>query len=209
MNLLPKDEIFYSLFIKSAKKVNESALILQQMMQDISNISSLEAKAKRVKEIEDECDKNTHEILSQLNKSFVTPLDREDIYLIAKELDEIVDYIEDAAYWIMSINVKEVRKEAETLCALIVKSGVEVQKIMEAMKDTKKIKELSLKIIEVNRLENEGDSEYRLGLRRLFTENIAPIDVLKWKEVFGLLENALDACEHVANTVEGVVMKHA
>lgn len=209
MNLLPKDDVFFKLFVISADKVHDSAVILQQMVQEISNAELIEAKVEEIKKIEIECDINTHEILFQLNKSFVTPLDREDIYQIATELDEITDNIEHAAYWLMAINVRKVRKEAKTLCDLIVMCSIEIQKIMGALKNTNHMKDLASKIIEVNRIENEGDTAYRNGLRRLFNEHVDSIEVIKWREVFIFLEKAMNASERVANTVEGVVMKHA
>lgn len=206
MNFLPKDDVFFKLFINSANNANTCAVLLKDIIQDSSDI---EAKAKKVKEIEEECDKNTHDILAQLNKSFVTPLDREDIYLIAKELDEIVDFIEEAAYWFVALGVKEVRSEAIILADLIIKSTRELQEVVQSLKNTKITKELHQKIVEVNRIENEGDGVFRQAVKTLFNQNMDPLEVIKWKEIFEFLENTLDACEDLANTIEGVIMKHA
>ena len=170
MNLLPKDDAFFKLFSKSADKAYDAAVILQQMTKEIDDIKKVEAGAKKIKEIEEENDKNTHDILQLLNHSFVTPLDREDIYLIAKDLDEILDIIEDASYFLMSINVNKIREEAATLCDLIVKGCIGVQKIMEALKNRKNIKDLASLIIEVNGFENEGDGVYRLAIKKLFAD---------------------------------------
>ena len=206
MALLPKDKIFFDLFINSANKVFESAVSLKQIVEDTTDI---ENKVKKVKEIEEECDQNTHDIFTQLNKAFVTPLDREDIYQIAKELDEIVDFVEEAAYLFVVFNVKEARSEALILVELIIKAAEEIKGIMANLKNKKDSKELSQRIIEINRIENEGDSIYRQAIKKLFSDKIETLEVVKWKEIFDFLENALDACEHLANTVEGVVMKHA
>ena len=206
MGLLPKDKIFFELFINSANKVSESAVSLKKIVEDITDV---ENKVKKIKEIEEECDKNTHEIFTQLNKSFVTPLDREDIYQIAKELDEIVDFIEEAAYLFVVFSIKEVRSEAPILVDLIIKAAEEIKGIMENLKHKKDGKELSQRIIEINRLENEGDGIYRQAVKKLFADKIETLEVIKWKEIFDFLESALDACEHLANTIEGVVMKHA
>ena len=207
MNLLPKDDVFFNLFINSGNNVYESAILLKEILDDTSDI---EAKVKIMKETEEECDKNTHNILSQLNKSFVTPLDREDIYQIAKELDEIVDCIEDVAHWLLVFNIREVRSEALILSNLIIDCAKEIQATMKILKNMKNPKELYQKIIEINRIENEGDSIFRDAVKKIFNEkDMETLEVIKWKNIFEYLENTLDACEDVANTIEGVVMKHA
>lgn len=205
MNFLPKDDMFFNLFINSANNIYEAAELFKQMMGDTSDIKS---KAEKLKTLEEKGDKNTHEIYTQLNKSFVTPLDREDIHQIAKELDNILDYIEDTAYWFSVFNVKEIKSEAIELSDLILKAVKEIQSIMNNMKNFKNTKELYKNIIEINRLENEGDLIFRSAVAKLFQEEMSPLEVIKWKDAFQMLENTLDICEDVANTIEGVIMKH-
>jgi len=207
MVIFPKDDTFFNLFVQSANKVYEGALLLKEI---VSNpLNDLEQKVNKMKEIEEQGDENTHVILSQLNKSFITPLDREDIYQIAKELDEILDYIEDTAHSILIFGIKSSRKEAITITELIIIAAKEIQNITEALKDTKNTKQLYKKIVEINRIENDGDTIFREAVTKLFAEETKPIEIIKWKEIFEFLENTLDSCEDLANTIEGVVMKHA
>lgn len=207
MVIFPKDDTFFNLFIQSANKVYEGALLLKEIVADPTK--DLRVKVKRMKEIEEEGDENTHLILSQLNKSFITPLDREDIYQIAKEIDEILDCIEDTAHSILIFGIKNCREEAITITELIISAAKEIQSMTEALKDTKNTKMLYKKIVEINRIENEGDLIYRGAVTKLFAEETKPIEIIKWKEIFEFLENTLDLSEDLANTIEGVVMKHA
>ncbi|MGE5328483.1 MAG: DUF47 domain-containing protein [Deltaproteobacteria bacterium] len=207
MVIFPKDDTFFNLFVQSANKVYEAAVLLKEIVAEPSQ--SLEEKVNKMKQIEEEGDENTHIILSQLNKSFITPLDREDIYQIAKEIDEILDYIEDTAHSIFIFGIKNSKQEAITITELIITAAKEIQYMTEALKDTKNTKQLYKKIVEINRIENEGDTIYREAVTKLFAEETKPIEIIKWKEIFEFLENTLDSCEDLANTIEGVVMKHA
>jgi len=207
MVIFPKDDTFFNLFIQSANKVYEAAVLLKEIITEPS--SDLDVKVNKMKKIEEEGDENTHIILSQLNKSFITPLDREDIYQIAKEIDEILDYIEDTAHSILIFGIKSSRNEAITITELIISAAKEIQNMTEALKDTKNTKQLYKKIVEINRIENEGDTIYRQAVTKLFSEETKPVEIIKWKEIFEFLENTLDSCEDLANTIEGVVMKHA
>lgn len=207
MVIFPKDDTFFNLFVKSAGKVCEAAILLKEIISEPSD--NLHEKVKKMKTIEEEGDENTHAILSQLNKSFITPLDREDIYQIAKEIDEILDYIEDTAHSILIFGIKNPRKEAGTIADLIISASREIQSMAEALKDTKNTKQLYKKIVEINRIENDGDTIFREAVTKLFAEETKPVEIIKWKEIFEFLENTLDSCEDLANTIEGVVMKHA
>jgi len=207
MAIFPKDDTFFNLFIQSASKVYEAAILLKEIISDPSG--NLDEKVKKMKDIEEQGDGNTHTILSQLNKSFITPLDREDIYQIAKEIDEILDYIEDTAHSILIFGIKHSRQEAITITDLIISAAKEIQNMTEALKDTKNTKQLYKKIVEINRIENDGDTIYRQAVTKLFAEETKPVEIIIWKEIFEFLENTLDSCEDLANTIEGVVMKHA
>jgi len=207
MAIFPKDETFFNLFIQSAGKVYEAAVLLKEIISNPSD--NLDEKVKKMKDIEEQGDGNTHTILSQLNKSFITPLDREDIYQIAKEIDEILDYIEDTAHSILIFGIKKSRQEAVTITDLIILAAKEIQNMTEALKDTKNTKQLYKKIVEINRIENDGDTIYRQAVTKLFAEETKPVEIIIWKEIFEFLENTLDSCEDLANTIEGVVMKHA
>jgi len=204
--LSPKDDKFYDLFIGFAKDTLEVSERLRDFVYDLS---SPEAKHDKIKKLEQKCDKNLHQIMTELNKTFITPIDREDIYTISKQTDDIVDNIEATASRFVIFNVSEATPEAKKLADLIVEGAKQFIFLMEELKVVQKSHKLLPVIVEINRLEEECDEIYRKAMRRLFTENFAVIDVIKWRELYEHLENTLDAMEDVANTVEGIVMKHA
>lgn len=204
--ITPKEEIFFDLFVETAKNTCRSAEMLEELM---VNYVSVNDKIKQIEELEHECDQNVHNILKQLNKSFITPIDREDIHAIAKEMDNITDAIESTAHRFRMFNVGSIREDAKKVASLIVQCTKELTGVMEEMKNMKTSTELEKKIIEVNRIENVGDEIYRDAIAQLFVAEKDAIEVVKWKEIYEYLENTLDACEDVANLVEGVVMKHA
>lgn len=201
-----KEELFFDLFVETAEFACLAATKLNALIHDFTNVDE---KIQEIKTIEHECDQVFHNIMNQLNKSFVTPIDREDINLIAGELDNITDTIEDIAHSFRMFNIQSIRDEAKVMVSLIEKGTVELKTIMVELKNMKHSQLLGPKIIEVNRLENEGDDIYRSAMTALFANESDTMEVIKWKQVYELLENSLDACEELANTVEGVVMKHA
>jgi uncharacterized protein len=204
--LTPKEDKFYDSFIESAITIHEASVMLADL---IKNYTDVESKVKNIEEMEHKGDKQVHDILQQLNKTFITPIDREDIYLIAKQMDEIMDFIEATAHRFIMFNVKKVEPNALVLADLIVNCCKELISLMEELKNVKKSKKLSEKIIEINRIEDEGDRIFRGAVTALFNEDTPALHVIKWREIYDFIEQTLDACEDVANTVEGVVMKHA
>lgn len=204
-NIAPKEDKFYKLFIDYSQIIYNSAEKLKDFMYDLSNS---EEKLKQIKDLEHQADKQLHEIIAQLNISFITPIDREDIYDIAKVMDDIVDNIESSASRFVMFNVSEATEEAKTLCDMIVQSTKEMITLMEEFKHMNKSKKIKDQIIEINRIEELGDTASRQAIRKLFTGEIPVIDVIKWREIYEFLENTLDSCETVANMVEGVVMKN-
>ncbi|HEY5583047.1 MAG TPA: DUF47 family protein [Ruminiclostridium sp.] len=201
-----KEELFFDYFIETCELICKAASFLDDLTNNYVNVNE---KISRIEDLEHACDNNVHKILHELNKSFITPIDREDIFTIAKELDNITDDIETAAHRFSMYNVKEVRPEALTLTKLIVKATEELKNVMIEMKNMKKSKKLQNYIIEVNDVEDEADTIFRDAMANLFITEKDAVEVIKWKEIFELLENTIDACEDVANIVEGVVMKHA
>lgn len=200
-----KEEIFFDLFVETVENAYKAAEMLEELM---SNYENVEKKVKDIEEIEHEGDMHVHKILAQLNKSFITPIDREDIYYIAKELDNITDAIESTAHRFLMFDVKEIKKDAKTISNMITLCTRELKTVMLELKKMKTSKLLQEKIIEVNRIEDEGDNVFRDAMRELFSSEKDAVEVIKWKEIYEYLENTLDACEDVANIVEGVVTKH-
>lgn len=200
-----KEEIFFDMFVNASKKSCQAAVLLDEL---VNHYVDVDEKIDAIEQIEHEGDLCVHDIMQQLNKSFITPIDREDINEIAKELDDITDAIEATAHRFRMLNVQVITDETRAMAKLIVACTAELYGVMTELRHMKTSKVLNKKIIEVNRIEDEGDDVYRNAITALFQGNPNPLDVIKYKEIYELLENSLDACEDVANIVEGIVMKH-
>jgi predicted phosphate transport protein (TIGR00153 family) len=201
-----KEERFFDYFIETSEIICKAASLLDDLTNNYVNVNE---KIKSIEDAEHACDKVVHKIFNELNKAFITPIDREDIYLIARELDNITDDIQAAAQRFSMYNVQEVRPEAIVLSKLIVNATNELKNVILEMKNMKKSKNLEKKIIEVNNIEDEADTAFRDAMTNLFLTEKNAIEVIKWKEIIDFFENTIDACEDVANIIEGVVMKHA
>ena len=204
--LKKKEDVFYTLFIEYARKIE---IVGEKFLDLIEHYENVEEKVEKIKVLETECDMYAHNILNKLNVAFITPFDREDIYNVTKQMDDIVDCIEEASNRFVVFDVKEIRKESLLMANLILQSTRELVVLFENLPDLKKNDLVKTQIIEVNRLENEGDVIYREALMKLFREDINPIELIKWKHIFEQIENSLDSCENVANIIEGVAMKYA
>ncbi|QIB69485.1 DUF47 domain-containing protein [Aminipila butyrica] len=201
-----KEDIFYNLFIEYAEKIVKSGEAFSDLVKNYENV---EDKVAAIKVLETECDMEAHKILKALNGSFVTPFDREDIYSVTREMDDIVDTLEEVANRFLVFDVHVVRQEAVYMADLIMQSIRELNILFKHLSEMKKNQIVREQIIEVNRIENEGDVIYRKALSKLFREEKDPIELIKWKHLFEQLEASLDSCENVANILEGVVMKYA
>jgi uncharacterized protein len=200
------ESVYFDMFIEFAQKAYDAAKSLDELINDYTEI---DGKVKGIICQEQDCDKLVHAIMRKLNSSFVTPLDREDIDHIGHVMDNVVDGIEAAAQCFTMYHVTEIKEEAKAMSALIVRCTAELLQLMVELKRMKKSKTLQKIIIEINSIENEGDDIYRNALYSLFMNGAPTTEIIKWKDMFELLENTIDACEDVANIVEGVVMKHA
>lgn len=202
----PKEDKFYNLFIEDANIAYKAANLLVDFLY---NLGDAEQNIENLKNIEHEGDKKQHEILKELNKTFITPFDREDIYSIAKGMDDIIDLIESTASRFVMLNVDVCTDEAKKLAGMILNCCSEIITIMEDLKGMKATKKLSEKIIKVNGIEEKGDVISREAIKKIFRSNMKVIDIIKWREIYQYLEDTLDSCEDIANIVEGVVMKNA
>jgi uncharacterized protein len=200
---LPKEERFYDDFVALAEEIRHGASILEEMLAPEQPIWD---KADEIKEVEHKCDFLTHEIIQRLHRTFVTPLDREDIHALARSLDDVMDAIDASATIVRLYHIAEVRAEARELTRIIMASAEQVVKAIKALERRKGVAEPA---VEINRLENEADRAHQAAVRRLFEEERDPIVIIKWKEILDFLEDATDRCEDVANVLEGVVVKHA
>lgn len=205
-SLSPKEDKFYTMFVKNAEIAHEAAKKLKEYAGDIKGKPEL---LKEIKDIEHKGDVAVREIIAELNKTFLTPFDREDIYAIAKEMDNVVDYIERSASRFDMFNVSETRKGTKELCDMIEVITEQTVQMMRLFSTMNKSGELIKVVTEVNRIEEDGDTVSRNAIKELFSGSVEAIEVIKWREIYKHLENTLDACQHVANLVEGVVMKNA
>jgi uncharacterized protein len=203
---LPKEDKFYTLFVNNAEIAHEAAIMLNDYVGNISNKQEL---LKGLKEIEKKGDLKVREIIEELNKTFLTPFDREDIYAIAKEMDNVIDYIERSASRFDMFNVVSLRNGTKELCEMIVKITSEQVEMMKNFSTMNKNGSVISKVHAINVIEEDGDTVSRSAIKHLFSENVEALEVIKWREIYKHLENTLDATQHVANLVEGVVMKNA
>jgi len=201
--LIPKEERFYDDFVALAEEIRHGASMLEEML---APEQPLWDKADEIKEVEHKCDFLTHEIIQRLHRTFVTPLDREDIFNLARSLDDVMDAIDATAAIVRLYQINFVRTDARELTRIIMASSDQVVKALKALERRKGVAEPA---VEINRLENEADRVHQVAVRRLFEEEHDPIQIMKWKEILDFLEAATDRCEDVANVLEGVVVKHA
>jgi uncharacterized protein len=201
--LLPRSEDFYGQFVALAQELRVGAGLLESMLAG-EHVNW--DKAEEIKEVEHKCDHLTHQIIKRLNTTFVTPIDREDIYALAKSLDDVMDAIDASAKVVRLYKIGSVRYGARELARVIVVTSDQIELALEALE--KKIG-VADRAVEINRLENEADRVHEEALRRLFDEERDPVMIIKWKEILDFLEEATDRCEDVANVLEGVVVKNA
>ena len=201
--LIPREEKFYTDFQALATELKHGARMLEEMLDPEHPIWD---KADEIKEVEHKCDFLTHEIIQRLNRTFVTPLDREDIHTLARSLDDVMDAIDASATILRLYHIESVRPGARELARLVLDSVEQVVCAMQALEKRKGVAECA---VEINRLENEADRAHQAAVQSLFKEEKDAVEIIKWKEIFDFLEQATDRCEDVANVLEGVVVKHA
>ena len=201
-----KEDEFFQLLIEFSGKIVIAGEAFTDLVNDYTNV---EEKVAQMKVIETECDMQAHKIMAAIRASFVTPFDREDIYEIANEMDAIVDSLEEVANRFVVFDVKELKPAAIQMTINIMQAIRELEVLFKHLSEVKKNNVVKEQIIEVNRIENEGDLLYRKSLAELFRDEKDPIELIKWKHIFEQLEHSLDSCEHVANIIEGVVTKYA
>jgi uncharacterized protein Yka (UPF0111/DUF47 family) len=200
--LIPKEEKFFDDFVALADRIVSGATLLERML---SSEPPAWDTALQIRQVEQECDSLTHQIIQRLNTTFVTPIDREDIHALATSLDDVMDAIDAAATVVRRYRIRHCGDGARELASLVWQSAMQVRVAVEALDKRKGVAE---RAVEINRLENAADDLLDESLRRLFEEEKNAITVMKWKEMFDLLEQATDRCEDCANVLESVVVKH-
>ena len=202
VRLLPTETRFFDLFRDQANKVVEGAQALRELVEHYENVDE---KARRIKEIESDGDAITHSIIDKLNRTFITPFDREDIHALASGLDDVLDNIEGVASRLALFRVRAVTPEVIELVSVIVRSCLAIQAAIGHLRDLKSIPPY---LIKINDLENEADFVSRNTTAQLFEEETDFRELIKWKELYGRLEATTDDCEDVANILEGIVVKN-
>jgi hypothetical protein len=206
MRLIPKEEKFYDLFEELINKIEEGGNLFLEMVEEYEYPLP---KITKLKELEHEADVITHRTYEKMHKSFLTPLDREDIYDLVNKMDSILDMIEASAARMNLYKVKKPTKVIIDQAKILNKAISKVKLIVYAMRDMKNSQMIIDACVEINTLENEGDIVLRTAMVDLFEHEKDAIELIKWKEIFERIEEALDVCEDVSNIVEGIVLKHA
>jgi uncharacterized protein len=198
-----KDRVFFDLFEEAAANVVRGADLLDQMLAHYPDRADL---ARDIVICEQEGDRITHDVHQRLNSTFVTPIDREDVLRLISDLDDIIDLIDEVADYLGLYKIEAPMEQSQRLAHVLLQA---TRQISEAMPRLRAFGAISHYTVEVNRLENEGDRISRDAIASLFESGIDPLVVIRWKDIFERLEEAIDACEHVANTLEGIVIKNS
>ena len=202
----PKEKMFAVLFEQSA---HNAVKIAHQLKDMVCTWENIEERLGIITDLEHEGDAATHQIMAQLHRSFITPFDREDIALLAHSLDEVTDYIHSSADMMILYKVGQPTDRAKELADIIVQTATEVEKAVSEIHGHLNREGLLKRCMEINRLENDGDSVYRAALAELFSNSTDTASLIKWREIYEHMETAIDRCEDIANVLEGVALKYA
>jgi hypothetical protein len=205
INLLPRDTVFYDLFESMARHVVSAAEQLRELARKFPDGST---EIQRIREHEHAADDLAHQALNRLDRTFITPFDREDIHTLIGGLDDIVDAIDAIGKRFPLFHLKAVDPIFQQQTDVLVKAAVAVSEAVHRLRKTRKLSQLSDTLIEIHHTESVGDDNHHSAMSRLFGGDIAPLEVMKWKEMYDYIENAIDACEDVGNTLERIVVKN-
>jgi len=200
---VPQDREFFDLFEEATGNLVRAAELLDKMLGDFPERRDL---AREIKSVEHDADRVTHDILHRLNNTFVTPIDREDIIQLASALDDVVDLTEEASDLLVLYKIEAPMDQAQALAGILLDACREIHKGMPRLRSFETISHF---VVEIHRLENEGDRVSREAVASLFETGIDPMVVIRWKDVFDRLEGAIDATERVADVLESVVIKNS
>jgi uncharacterized protein len=204
-NLLPKDNTFFDLFEGLASHVVSTAEHLRRLAKNFPEIGD---HLQRIRQEEHDADDLAHKALNRLDQTFITPFDREDIHTLVGGLDDIVDTIDALAKRFPLYHVKSMEASFIKQTEVLVEAAIALREAVHRLRRTRKLSELSDRLIEIHRLENVGDENNHAAVSKLFNGDTSPLDVMKWKELYDLIEAAIDGCEDVGNTLERIVLKN-
>ena len=203
--LMPRETSFFEFFERHAATTVRGC---RELLDLTNEGKDFEARALRIKDIEHEADSITHDCVEALHRTFITPIDRDQIHMLISRMDDIMDYVETVSEQFVLYNIDHVSTAAKELAAVLLESAEHVEGAVTGLRDMKHAEAIKEHCIEVNRLENRGDELLRKAVARLFDEEKDPIAIIKWKEIYENLEIATDRCEHVANIIEGIVLEN-
>jgi len=202
---IPREDKFFDLFEESARNMVKASQALKEM---IETWEFVDARVAEITELEHAGDTITHQIMAQLNRTFVTPFDREDIALLAHTLDDVTDFIHAAADAMFIYKIESPSQRAKELADIIVQQTSEIERVMPRLRRRTELKHVLGPCVEINRLENMADRVFRAAMAELFDITTDIAQIIKWREIFEHMESATDRCEDVANVLEGVALKH-
>ena len=203
MRILPRDEKFYDMFTALAERLTASATLLHELFK---SPGELDSKVATIKGLEHEADNITHDIIDRIDRTFVTPFDREDIHALASELDDVIDLIDGTARRATIFRIQKTRPAAVVLAEVLERAARTVEEGVRDMKDAKHVYAISEKL---KVLEEEGDAVYHDAMGALFAEGGDALEVVKWKDLYDKIEDALDQCEDVGNVLQSIALKNA
>jgi uncharacterized protein Yka (UPF0111/DUF47 family) len=203
LNFLPRDEKYFDRFNDMSTRIHESARIL---MQFFSGESPVPGVAEQIKRLEHECDEISHEVLRGIDRTFITPIDREDIHQLAVRLDDVIDLIDGTVRRLVLFKITRPTPVSRKLSQTIVEITGEMVEAVAALRGQKGV---VAHCIRMKQLENQGDVAYHEAVASLFAEQTDPIEVIKWKDIYENMEGCIDQCEAVAHVLESVVLKHS
>jgi predicted phosphate transport protein (TIGR00153 family) len=204
-NLLPKDTVFFDLFEGLATHAVSCSEHLRRLAVGFPRIDN---EVQRIRQEEHQADDLAHTALDRLDRTFITPFDREDIHTLVNELDNVVDMVDALAKRFTLYNVKSMEPVFVKQCEVLVRATATLSEAVHRLRKSRKLSELSDKLIEIHRLESEGDDNHHSAISKLFGGTVEPLEVMKWKELYDYVENAIDGCEDVGNTLERIVLKN-
>ncbi len=204
--LTPRDTKFYDLFEQDTDNLVVAA---EKLVDFFENYEDVEAKAKEMKGLETQGDTITHQIVQRLHRTFVTPIDREDIALLAHSLDDIMDFIEAAARTAFLYHVGQPTERARELARIVLRMNYKLKEVLPRLRHRDQFEQILTECVEINSLENEADDVHHDAMAELFDGSGDACEIIKWREIYQHLEDATDCGEDVANILEGIVLKNA
>jgi len=203
---MPRETSFFEFFERHAATTVRGC---RELLDLTKAGTDFEARARRIKDIEHEADSITHDCVEALHRTFITPIDRDQIHMLISRMDDIMDYVETVSDQCVLYNIDHMTTAAQELAAVLLESTEHIEGAVKGLRDMKHAEAISERCIEVNRLENKGDDLLRKAVARLFDQEKDPVAIIKWKEIYENLEIATDRCEDVANIIEGIVLENA